>query len=520
MIANNYHMDPAFANEPGLLNPISKEVLTDKGAPLAERATARQRMIDSSPETFWECEYIIDASEAIAAPQAASGTQPVNPTQDGGLQINPPPVPGQDAVNHLPGNTGEGTSPPPETGSAGGQQMTLGELIDRITGPAIDKMDLDCTIILELRDPKIINWINLLPHNFSETTWLEVLDVSTSVDGANWEEIDGLGNQQHENILTPEANAELTDDEAAVTLAPNKFQYSGQGVWTFSAREVKFIRIQLLQKTPIPAPYDILKVEMTQTMTATHTGHRGTESTTYQFDKTEALSYLDSLKTAEGDKNTDGLETNPEASTNITRPAGSTTGDLVRDILDPGRFLHTPSQAASTTHDYSGWDVKGQYHETKWDKARYAIGIKEIGAWAYIYSEKAGFVSVPFKTPKPIMSLSLHTDEIVPKAFTEGALRPWIQYWVSFNDGETWAQLVPANQGTLNFVDGVRLPQTIHVNSGIPEEERDPRAGYADLGVPANSVRLKVLLERPSEHTDMTPVLKAYRLRMILRGGL
>ena len=517
MLANNYHIDPAFADEPGLLKPTPREVETDKGAPLSERSSIRQNMIDDDPDTFWECEYIVDASEALTKPASASGTQPSGaPSNDAGST-----TPGQQITNGVPGSTdNQGNSPPAETGTGGGQQITLGELIDKITGPAIDKIDLDCTIILELSNPKIVNWINLLPHNFSDSTWLEVLDVSTSLDGANWEEIDGLKNQQHENILTPEANSELTENEVSVTLAPNKFQYSGQGVWTFSAREVKFIRIKLLQKTPIPAPYDILKVDMTQTMTATHTGHRGTESTTFEYNKTEEMGYLETLKITAGEKDTNGLETNQQSSTNITRDAGSTTADTVRNVFDPGQFLHTPSQEASTTHDYSGWTVKDQYFETKWDKARYSIGIKEIGVWAYIYSEKSGFVSIPFKTPKPIQSLSLHTDEIVPNIFTKTKIQPWIKYWVSFNDGEDWTQIVPANQGALNLVDGIRIPQTIHVNSGIPEEERDPRAGYVDLGVSANSVRLKAILERPPDYTDMTPVLKAYRLRMIMRGGL
>lgn len=519
MLARNYHVDPSFANEPGLLRPVPREVRTDNGAPIEERNEIRQRMVDDSPDTFWECEYVVDASEALSQPQPAARTQPTGERSEWDLAPSPP-LPGEDIKDSLPGNAGRGNSPPEETGSSGGQQLTLGELIDRIAGPAIDKMDLDCTIILEMANARTINWINLLPHNFSDATWLEVLDVSTSVDGANWEEIEGLKNQQHENVLTQEANSELTEAELAVTLAPNKFQYSGQGVWTFPAREAKFIRIKLLQKTPLPVPYDVLRVNLSQTLTATHTGHRGTESTTYEQSKTEELSYIDTVKLSAGEKDNTGLESGPNAGTNISRPAGGTTGDVVRDILDPGRFLHAPSSQASTTHEYSGWSVKGKNYVTKWDKARYAIGIKEIGVWSYIFSDKAGFISVPFKTPKPIRSLSLHTDEIVPNLFTDRKLRPWIKYWVSFNDGQDWTQLVPANQGTLNYVDGVRLPQTIHVNSGLPEEEREPRAGYADIGAAANSVRLKVVMERPSDLTDMTPVLKAYRLRMILRGGL
>lgn len=515
MLANNYHVDPAFSNEPGLLNPVSRVSATDKGAPLDERNSIRQRMLDDNPDTFWECEYVIDSSEALTAQPGASSVQST------GQNSQVPATVVADTASNVPGgSTGQGNDPPTEDGSGGGPRITLGDLIDRITGPAIDKIDLDCTIILEMPEPRVVNWINLLPHNFSDATWLEVLDVSTSVDGAAWEEIDGLRNQQHENVLTQEANSELTPNEVAATMAPSKFSYAGQGVWTFPAREVKFVRIKLLQKTPVPAPYDVLKVEMTRTLTATHTGHRGTETTTYEQNKVERVGYLDTLKISSGAQSTDGLETSGSTSTNVTRQPGSTTADVVRDILDPGRFLHTPSQGASTTHEYSGWKVKSKDYDTQWDKARYAIGIKEIGVWGYTYSVKSGFVSVPFKSPKPIKAISLHTDEMVPKAFTQGAMKPWIQYWISLNDGQNWQQIAPSNQGVLNMVDGVRLPQTIHVNSGIPAEERDARDGYADLGSAANSVRIKVIMERPSDMEDMTPILKAYRLRMTLRGGL
>jgi len=257
MLANNYHTDPSFATEPGLLNPAPKAIEADKGAPLKERAAIRAKMIDGSPDSFWECEYIIDASEALKALTPAGATQPEGGDTGGKRSV-------QDVMTY--GEAGASQEAQQE-----GVQLTLGELIDKISGPAIDKMDLDATILLELKEPKIINWLNLTPHNFSDTSWLEVLDVSTSKDGANWEEVEGLHDSKFENILTEEANAELTPDEVAVTLAPNKFQYTGQGVWTFPAREVKFIRFKLLQKTPIPAPYDVLMVELSQTVTATHT---------------------------------------------------------------------------------------------------------------------------------------------------------------------------------------------------------------------------------------------------------
>ena len=84
-----------------------------------------------------------------------------------------------------------------------------------------------------------------------------------------------MDDHKFENILTMEANSQLTEEEVATTLAPNKFQYAGQGVWTFPAREAKYIRIKLLQKTPIPVPYDVLHIDMSKTTTTTTTEEEG-----------------------------------------------------------------------------------------------------------------------------------------------------------------------------------------------------------------------------------------------------
>jgi hypothetical protein len=129
-------------------------------------------------------------------------------------------------------------------------------------------------------------------------------------------------------------------------------------------------------------------------------------------------------------------------------------------------------------------------------------------------------VSVPYRTPKPIRSVSLHTDEVVPKAFNTTTVRPWIRYWLAFNESQDWIEISPANESVFSRLDGNLIPSVIHVNSGIPNQERDKRNGYADFNAAVNQVRLKAILERPEDSEDMTPVLKGYRLQMVMQGGL
>lgn len=488
MIANNYHFDTAFASQPGYLSPKAREVDVDKGAPLSDRQRTRKHMIDGNPDTFWECEYVVDASEAV-------GRITESNLMDGSSEEAP--------------------------------QATMGDLLTMLTSPEVDKLDLDCSIIIELPSAQIINWINMLPHNFSDVSWLEVLDVSTSLDGSNYEPLEGFNEHKYENILTDDVNKELSQDEAAMTLAPNKFQYTGQGVWTFPAREAKFIKITLLQKAPIPAPYDVSVAELTQTLTTTVTTKRDsgffssestrTRQSSEEQQKEVELSYIDTLKVSSGNSNLDGLETSP----NTTQGAagGQSAGNLIVGILTVellGGSVHRDKRI-----EESGWKVKNTYTRTKWDKARYAIGIKELGVWSYKYNSSSGLVSMPFKSPKPIRSVSLLADELIPKAFmTSGSMRPWIRYWASLDDGLSWQAIAPAGDSPTVRVDGIRIPQVIHVNSGLPESERDPRAGYVDFSTEVNTVRLKAILERPDSIEDMTPVLKGYRLRLVTRGGL
>jgi hypothetical protein len=231
--------------------------------------------------------------------------------------------------------------------------------------------------------------------------------------------------------------------------------------------------------------------------------------------RTVEMSYLDTLKLWNGNISTTGLETGP--GTNVSDSGGKDFDPIV-SCLTGGFF--GGSKDVNTTVESSGWKVNSQAKVTKWDKARYAIGIKEIGIWSYRFVGRSGFVSKPFRTPKPIRTVGLLADEIIPKAFNTTQVKPWIRYWVSFGEGLEWVPIAPASEGPAQLVDGERIPQIIHVNSGIPAAERDPRAGYVDFDGEVSQARLKCILYRPDGLEDMSPVLKGYRLKMTVRGGL
>jgi hypothetical protein len=108
--------------------------------------------------------------------------------------------------------------------------------------------------------------------NFGETAWLEVIDVSTASDeSAAFQMIEGFGEQVFDNILTNEANEELTDGELKTTLAPNRYSYRGLGVYTFAPRQASRIRLRLRQRTPVPVTYERMAVQLNRTLSATST---------------------------------------------------------------------------------------------------------------------------------------------------------------------------------------------------------------------------------------------------------
>jgi hypothetical protein len=435
---------------------------TDDGAPLEEKQAVRTQILDGNADSYWQAEHVVN-------------------------------LPSMDLEN-----------------------LTYQDLVDALNAPGIDKIDLEVTVVLKLTIPRVVNFIVLDPLQAGDGAWMEVLDISTSIDGDEWDQLEGLHDHNFENVLTDEANEELTEEEVAVTLAPNKYEYSGKGVWTFPAREARYVRVTLLQRAPVPAPYDIKVMETSRTVTMTHTGHRGTESTNETHQRVVPMSYLDTLRTTAGSGGAPRLSA-PERN---EVSSGEGAIGVVRDIFDPGELFHTDKPRSQTTHEWSAEVIVDEWMETRWDKARYAIGIKDLRVFAYQFASFSERGSVAYKTPKPITKVTLLTDEVVPDDFNAGRqLRPWILYWVSFDDGVTWTPIAPTSASVLNRLDGSVLPAAVNVNSGLPEEEQDPLQAYVNVDNP-RQIRLKWRLVRPEGMPDLTPVLKGYRLQLSVEGGL
>ena len=94
------------------------------------------------------------------------------------------------------------------------------------------------SLTLTLSSESIINHVRINPNNFGTSNWVEVKSIETSVDDAVYTSI--------RESLDIEGFGDLLTDED-FTLAPSNSKYAGQGMFTFTPRKAKYVRIIMEQ---------------------------------------------------------------------------------------------------------------------------------------------------------------------------------------------------------------------------------------------------------------------------------
>lgn len=412
------------------------------------------------------------------------------------------------------------------------------EQLQKYANPS--EADFQVRVTVELPEPVTANWMNLIPLTELAGAWLRVEDIEFALEDSDeaYERLPGLHANKYDNVLTDESNREISEDEALVTLSPDRQSYVGQGVWIFPARSAKFIRITLRQDVLTPAPYEVLVLKLqnriTITKTITKSGFLGigsstkTERETRIIERVVPLSYERSLIMTH--THADGLKKEVATETDAAVPiefnettanllgidTGIKVGTVVGDILG---FLFG-STSVDTSISKGGWQVAEQWTEARFDKARYMVGIRELGAYSYEYAPESAFVSKPFRSPRPIGKVSLFVDEFIPQEFiNENPRTPWIAYEVSFDD-RNWYRIAPISNVVSLNQDGEPIPQIININSDLPQRSRNPREAFLDLANEVTQVRLRVTMKRPGDLVEFSPVLRSYRMKLALKGGL
>lgn len=231
------------------------------------------------------------------------------------------------------------------------------------------------------------------------------------------------------------------------------------------------------------------------------------------FSRKVSLTYLQTQQVAGGGRNLGQLA-----------GSGGGVGELSSgssDSGDPG-FMGIGGEAASSTSTRSsdtGWIISRTWLETHFNMAAYRVGLRDVGAYSYEFNEVSEFVSVAYRSPKPISKVMLTVAERIPSTFPVGH---WIEYYITSDDGKTWHRINPTDHPPIVGKDGQVVPTILTFN---------PEAGgaapkttkFVETADPVYAVRLRVVFRRPPDLVDSerhTPLLKRYRLKLYPQGGL
>ena len=201
--------------------PVTAEnlVIVDVGASAEELQTSRQSMLDQNPASYWQAELVRETNII------------------------------QDKVNQLLADNANA-------------QVQPEQLRQLASSSAVDREDFGLEIIFTYATSRTLNWITLNPMVFDDGAFLEVTDVSTSADMESpFEQVESFAGQKYSNILTDEANKEIAGDVATALLEPSRSSFKGQGIWPFASRQVQKVRIRLVQRTPVPNPFERIVID-------------------------------------------------------------------------------------------------------------------------------------------------------------------------------------------------------------------------------------------------------------------
>lgn len=451
-------------------DPLRPEDITvvDRGATEAEKNVARQKIIDGNSDSFWECEYVVNATS----------------------------LEDENVVFDDNGNL--------STSLSQQQLRNRAALLDQTL-----EIDLEIYVTIKLPETRDVNWLSINPMNFGESTYLQVVEVSTALDeGAGFIPVEGLDNNRFANILSASVNEELQEEDVAAIMAPSRNSFRGQGVFSFPSRSAKMIRFKLRQTTPVPDPYQRMSIELNRNRTwdwaytGKETGHEFRKYTRY-MKRIVTLPYLQTVQVLTGARSISEVAAETSAA-----PSVSATGSS-------GGFSGSRSYSASLND--SGWQVGRSWLETFYDKIRYAIGIREVGAFSYRYSNNSELISKEFIVPQGIWKMQLQVDEDIPAGFDSA--KRYVRYYISIDNGGSWTEINPIDHPTI-YESGIPVPKTLTVAENIAGPTADEE-GVMDLK-DATGVRVRaVISNEPSlaNADNYSPALKSYRLKVFPKAG-
>lgn len=234
----------------------TRGIFLEYGASEEVKQEARKKMLDGNPDTFWECEYVVRLSNPLIPDPTDSMVVDEQVESPEGSQYTNPEA--------------------PDTASI---QIDVNDLNTRALSE--DILDLIIDVVVTLPEEQNVNFVSINPVVFSKNAFIDVMDISTiGVSEGEFRTVDGWDTIRFPKTITPEANEYLTDSQLSATLAPSRYNYTGQGIYPFPTRIAKKIKVRLKMSYPSSQAYEktyvLLKntVEVNTTITTTVTKGR------------------------------------------------------------------------------------------------------------------------------------------------------------------------------------------------------------------------------------------------------
>jgi hypothetical protein len=338
-------------------------------------------------------------------------------------------------------------------------------------------------LVIELEKAEDVNWININPYNPAYSTGkVTVYSIRTSEDGFDYQGLYEGGSYIIDSEINTTAQTYRAD---AIFDGSNSFtdsKFAGQGVWAFPTRSAKYIEVVLDQNE------------------------------SYE----EMIGHVYYLKVK---KDSDGNSVGTPV-----RVRESDVPDAIQKS-DPGKFaLDGSTDIIKSIEGFVGW--------------RYAIGLRDINIMSYQFKDKSEFVSTSFSivpdgqtgdsSTTIIKEIMLYVNEKIPQSYlsTIATSNDWIQYFISIDD-VNWHRISPQHHQPVasavqwDETKGTGFPPKIYeINGNMTDLQSSFQLykGYLTSDTPVKSVRLKVIMSRPTDIDDAistTPILEDYAIRVI-----
>ena len=366
--------------------------------------------------------------------------------------------------------------------------------------------ELHMALTIELPSVTTINWIALNPYfqtdvnkDHAEEYGLIVEDIKVSASGTSVDSFTSIL-EEHDRNMPLFSDIDRVPDEIKT-----RKKYTGHGVWSFSPKKAKFIRIELRNRRPYDTKighiyHERTWKEITEKRAFFNLIHVGTE-VKHKSMRVEGRQ-ISKRHVAYRSTMSDMMDSWGQALGTVGRVLGGVVGAVVSLIYNETTRIENDN-ITERVEAFDGW--------------RWCIGIRDVEIMTNTYEEASAISSINYSVPKEIDEVSLSVTEYIPEEFYKDnitAKNSFIKYFLSFDGGNSWTRISPIEH--TQALDEEFPPKIIVLNSNLPAEARDPKKAYVNTQGAANTTMFRADFSRPAgDDVTITPVLKDYMIRIV-----